>query len=142
MPNQATRIRRHRAGLPSNVQTLLDDYDNNDDAVDASILVSRLGPKQVASSVFLVLGNSPNVLMSWLTPFTNSQTGIRLDNNPAYTIWFYKTVEEASLAVQQFTTRKTMMLPPFVPDKIRHVPMFLMDVIRPNEHLMYLSKCI
>ena len=144
MPNQATRRRRRQAGLPSNVETLLDEHNEELGwSMDgARILVSRIGPElQVASSAFLVLGNSPDVLMSWLTPFTNSQTGYRIETNPTYTIWFYKTVEQASFAVQEFKKRKTIKLPDFVPDRIRYVPMFLMNVIRPNEHLTYLSKC-
>lgn len=130
MPNQATRRRRQQAGLPSNLQKI---HEGNDD--EATILASRFGPRQVASSRFLLLGNSPDVLMSWLAPFMNSETGFRLDYNPTYTVWIYDTAEEASYAVQQFNTR-TMKIPEYVPDRIRHMPLFLMDVVRPNANML------
>jgi len=130
MPNQATRRRRRQAGLPSNVQRL--------DDGDKIILVSRLGTKQVASSCFLVLGGSPDVLMSWLSPFMNAGTGFRVECAPSYTVWVYRSIEAASAAIQHFSTRNTMELPPFVPSALRHTYMFLMDVVNPSEDMQRL----
>ena len=129
MPNQATRLRRKLLGLPTNAKEL---HFGNE-----TIVVSRLGCK-ACTSRFIVVGNSPDVLMSWISQLLGAETGFRCFPHQTYTVWVFRSTQEANQAVNRFKDRDHIDLPPFVPQFMRTHPMYLMEVVNPPEELLRL----
>ena len=112
MPNQKTRFRRRRLGLPTNVLTIpTKEYDN-------PLMISRIGTKD-CSSRFLVLGNCPDVIMNWIGTFIGGTTGFRLQPPyDSFTVWLFHRVSDASDGVSIFRSRFQMQKDRFCSEKM------------------------
>ena len=134
MPNQATRGRRKAAGLPTNVQKLICDNDNE-------LFVSRLGSK-ICTTRFVVVGNSPLVLMSWIGALLDCGTGFRLYPHQTYTVWVFSSTNDAACAIKRFNERKVIELPCYVPQSMRTHPMYLMNLVNVSKEMERLCSTL
>ena len=130
MPNQSTRIRRREAKLPTNVQTVK--CSNGE-----TFRMSRLGSKP-CSTQFIVVGNSPDVTLSWIGALLGCEKGFRLYPQETYTVWIFNTKEDASRGVNRFRQRGTAELPVYVPKSMRTSFMYLLEVVDPPPALLKL----
>lgn len=92
---------------------------------EEQVIFTRTRPNMKCSSRFLVLGNCPNVLMSWLGAYLHENhhpsSGFicawRLDPDEK-TVWIFKTVEHAQMAMDRFHN-PNKVLPGFVSHDLR-----------------------
>ena len=112
MPNAQTRIRRRNAGKPTYFYSAVTWFrDKNDIVQEEELIFTRTCADTKCVSRFLILGNCPsNALMLWLqsylTESDDSSLGFccawRLEEREDYTVWIFKTVQHAQMALDRF----------------------------------------